>query len=193
MRAATTSRAWLKKVYQGPSGSDECTDVYAVERVGEAQDMKADDHTKSIGAIVTNLQALETVIRYFLLRVNRQVPDFPEPGAKDTSITYLTDYRSLRSLITSYNDKLTDAEARYAVDLEAVIKIRDALAHGRLVTTSELPATLWKFGEPVNGRVPIEFCEVMTLDYMTKTWKMIHRERGKVADCFNARGYEGLR
>jgi hypothetical protein len=155
--------------------------------------MKAEEHTKSVGAIVTNLQALETVIRYFLLKANGQVLDFPKPGAKDTSITYLTDYRSLRGLVRLYNEKLTDAEAQYTVDLEAVLKIRDAFAHGRLVTTSELPATLWKFGEPVNGRVPIEFSEVLTLDYLTKTWKMIDKERGKVVDCFKARQYEGLR
>jgi hypothetical protein len=155
--------------------------------------MKTEEHTKSVGAIVTNIQALETVIRYFLLKANGQVPDFPNPGAKDTSITYLTDYRSLGGLIRLYNEKLTDAEILYAVDLEAVLKIRDAFAHGRLVTTSELPATLWKFGEPTNGRVPIEFCEVLTLDYLTKTWKMIDGERGKVVTCFEARRYEGLR
>jgi hypothetical protein len=123
--------------------------------------MKVEDHTKSVGAIVTNLQALETVLRYFLLKANGQQVDFPKPGAKDTSITYLTDYRSLRALIRSYNESLTEAEAKYGIDLEAVMKIRDAFAHGRLVTTSELPATLWKFAEPVNGRVPIEFCEVL--------------------------------
>jgi hypothetical protein len=105
------------------------------------------------------------------LKANGQASDFPKKGEKDTSITYLTDYRSLRGLIRLYNEKLTDAEAHYMVDIEAVLKIRDAFAHGRLVTTGELPATLWKFGEPVNGRVPIEFCEVLTLDYLTKTWK----------------------
>jgi hypothetical protein len=158
----------------------------------EGHKMKVEDHTKSVGAIVTNLQALETVLRYFLLRANAQQPDFPKPGAKDTSITYLTDYRSLRALIRSYNEKLTEAETKYAIDLEAVVKIRDAFAHGRLVTTTELPATLWRFGQPVNGRVPIEFCEVLTLDYMTKAWKMIDSERGKVVECFKSRRYEGL-
>jgi hypothetical protein len=54
--------------------------------------MKVEDHTKSVGAIVTNLQALETVLRYFLLKANGQPPDFPKMGVKDTSITYLTDY-----------------------------------------------------------------------------------------------------
>jgi hypothetical protein len=155
--------------------------------------MKVEEHTKSIGAIVTNLLALETVIRYFLLKADGQQLDFPEAGAQDTGITYLTDYRSLRGLIILYNDKLTDAESQYRVDHEAVLKIRDALAHGRLLTTSELPATLWKFGQAVNGRVPIEFCEIMTLEYMSRTWKMIDRERGKVVDCFKARKYKGLR
>jgi hypothetical protein len=133
--------------------------------------MKAEEHTKSVGAVVTNLQALETVIRYFLLKANGQAPEFPKLGAKDTSITYLTDYRSLGGLVRLYNEKLTNGEAQYTVDLEAVLKIRDAFAHGRLVTTSELPATLWKFGEPMNGRVPIEFCQVLTLDYLTRLGK----------------------
>jgi hypothetical protein len=155
--------------------------------------VKAEEHTKSVGAIITNLQALETVLRYFLLKENGQPPDFPKPGARDTSINYLTDYRSLRTLIRLYNEKLSSGETQYAVDPEAVLKIRDAFAHGRLVTTSELPVTLWKFGEPINGRVPIEFCEVLTPDYLTKTWKMIDNERGKVVDCFKARKYQGLR
>jgi hypothetical protein len=162
-------------------------------RANEKEEMKAEEYTKSVGAVVTNLQALETVVRYFLLKANGQASDFPKQGAKDTSITYLTDFRSLRGLIGLYNEKLTDAETQYMVDIEAVLKIRDAFAHGRLVTTGELPATLWKFGEPVNGRVPIEFCEVLTLDYLTKTWKMIDSERGKVVACFKARQYEGLR
>jgi hypothetical protein len=155
--------------------------------------MKAEEHTKNVGAIVTNLQALETVLRYFLSKANGQVPDFPTQGSVDVSITFLTDYSSLKGLIRSYNEKLTDAEAQYAVDIETVISVRDAFAHGRLVTTSELPATLWKFGEPINGRVPVEFCEVLTVDYLTRTWKMIHAERGKVVACFQARGYKGLR
>jgi hypothetical protein len=45
----------------------------------------------------------------------------------------------------------------------------------------------------MNGRVPVELSEVLTLDYLTRTWKMIDAERGKVVACFQARGYEGLR
>src|SRR5262245_10572124 len=113
--------------------------------------MKVEDHTKNVGAIVTNLQALETVLRYFFLKLNDQEPDFPKQGSVDASITFLTDYRSLKGLIRAYNEKLTADERQYSVDLEAVTRVRDAFAHGRLVTTDQLPATLWKFGEPVNG------------------------------------------
>jgi hypothetical protein len=35
--------------------------------------MKAEEHTKNVGAIVTNIQALETVLKYFLLKVNNRL------------------------------------------------------------------------------------------------------------------------
>ena len=70
--------------------------------------MKTEDHTKWVGAIVTNLQALETVLRYFLLTANGQAAEFPKLGAKDTVINFLTDYRSLGNLMMLYNEKLTE-------------------------------------------------------------------------------------
>src|ERR1700674_738157 len=41
------------------------------------------DHTYQVGGIVTNLQALEAVLRYFLLRLERQQLQFPKPGDAD--------------------------------------------------------------------------------------------------------------
>jgi hypothetical protein len=155
--------------------------------------MKPEDHTKWVGAILTNLQALETVLRFFLLTVNGQAKEFPKPGAKDTVINYLTDYRSLGNLMMLYNEKLNEKETEYAVDIESVVLIRDAFAHGRLVTVSDLPATLWKFGQPTNGRVPIEFSQVLTLNWLTEKSKFIDDQREKVVACYKARGLGGLR
>ena len=42
--------------------------------------MKAEDHTKGVGAIVTNLQPIETVLRYFLAKMNNEVIEFPKVG-----------------------------------------------------------------------------------------------------------------
>ena len=39
------------------------------------------------------------------------------------------------------------------------------------------PLTLWKFGPPKSGRVSIEYNEVLTVDWLDKTWKMINQQK----------------
>jgi hypothetical protein len=119
--------------------------------------LKAEQHTQGVGAIVTNLQALETVLRYFLLRLHRQEPQFPKIGDREAKKTYLTRFISLGPLIRTYNKALNDEEEKFKVD-KGVLLIRDAFAHGRLETRNELPACLWKFGSSKKGRVKVEFC-----------------------------------
>jgi hypothetical protein len=154
--------------------------------------MKAEEHTQGVGAIVTNLQALETVLRFFLLRLRKQDPTFPKPGEGKVKKTYLTRWIALDKLIRNYNKVLDANEQKYKVDKE-VVRIRNAFAHGRLVTPDEIPAHLWKFGRSKNGHVEVEFCEELTPEWLKSKWLMIDRERQKVVDCFKARGYEGLR
>jgi hypothetical protein len=150
------------------------------------------DHLVLVGGIVMNLQALETVLRYFLLRLNRQDPQFPQSGDSDASETVLTNYTSLDYLIDQYNKALLEAEQKFAVSTEAV-KIRDAIAHGRLLSVlRQPPYRLWKFGKPKDNRVPVEFCEELTVEWLRAKSDMIFAEKQKVLDCFNARGYKGL-
>jgi hypothetical protein len=153
--------------------------------------LKPEDHTQWVGAIVTNLQALETCLRYFLVRLRKQDPQFPKVGDRDAKKTYMTRYLSLGKIIRKYNSVLNPTEVKYRVN-EEVVHIRDAFAHGRLVTPTELPARLWKFGNSKNGRITIEFSEELTLDWLKSKALMIAGEKDKVVECFNARGYEGL-
>ena len=141
-----------------------------------------------MGAIVTNLQALETVLRYFLAKLRNEVVEFPEPGDQTAKFSYLTRHTSLGKLIRTFNEALAEAEKKFEVDI-GVVHIRDAIAHGRLVTTKELPLRLWKFGPRRNGHVDIEFSEELTADWLKNTSTMIEREKQKVVDCFTARGY----
>jgi hypothetical protein len=55
--------------------------------------------------------------------------------------------------------------------------------------------SLFKIGQSQakKGRVEIEFCEELTIEWLKSTALMIDGERQKVVDCFQARGYEGLR
>jgi hypothetical protein len=75
------------------------------------------------------LQALETVVRFFLLKANGQAPDFPKTAAKATSITY-TDYRSLRSLVRLNNENLTGAQAHICVRLSTHVASADDSGNG---------------------------------------------------------------
>ena len=130
--------------------------------------MKAEDHTKGVYLIVTNLQALETVLRYFLAKMEDEVIEFPRPGDTTVKLSYVTRYISLGKLIKTYNAALTDAEQNFAVDA-GLVHVRDAIAHGRLVTTRELPFRLWKFGAHKGGYVEIEFSEELTEDWLRTT------------------------
>jgi hypothetical protein len=50
--------------------------------------MEWQEHMHQVGAIVTNLQALETGLRRFLLEVNGQRMQFPKGGAADAAETF---------------------------------------------------------------------------------------------------------
>jgi hypothetical protein len=114
--------------------------------------LEAKEHTEGVGTIVTNLQALETVLRYFLLRLHGEEVSFPKVGDRKAKITQLTRWVSLGPLIKEYNSALKQEEKKYCVDT-TVVRIRDAFAHGRLLTSKEIPARLWKFGAEKKGQV----------------------------------------
>jgi hypothetical protein len=155
--------------------------------------LKAEEHTQGIGAVITNLQALETVVRYFLARRHEQDIQFPNIGDEEAAENYLTRWVGLDKLAKNYNGALTAEEAKFKVQREEVVRIRDAFAHGRLLTSAQIPARLWKFSQARQGKVRVEFSEELTPEWLKKTWLMIDGERQKVMDCFKARGYQGLR
>jgi hypothetical protein len=151
------------------------------------------DHPHLVGCIITNLQALETVLRRFLMEVNGERMEFPKPEDSDAAETQLTGYLSLNRLVGRFNEALKDSEKNFAVD-EGVVRIRDAFAHGRLITYDQFPTRLWKFGVATKDhRVPIEFCEELTVEWLTGKSNWIERQKQNVVDCFKARGYHGLR
>jgi len=153
--------------------------------------LKAEDHTQWVGAIVTNLAALETVLRRYLVAARSQNAPFPKPGDRDAKKSYLTGYFFLNELIKKYHNTLTDQEAKFRVDTR-VVGIRDAFAHGRMVTETGLPFHLWKFGRASKGRVPVEFSKELTTDWLKETALMIEREKEKVVQCFKSRDFKGL-
>jgi hypothetical protein len=153
--------------------------------------MDHNDHVAGVGAIVTNLQALETSLRFFLGRRYNQDLEFPKPADTSARQSYLTAFAPLGELIEDYNKSLTSAEEHFKIDFDAV-RLRDALAHGRLVLPEPpvWPATLWKFGKVKEGRMPVEFCKTLTVDWMREQYTRIQKQHDTVVACFALRGYK---
>lgn len=162
-------------------------------RDGAEGELRAEEHLRLTGGIVMNLQALELTLRLFLLKARKQSIDWPKPT--DTLIleNYVTNQLSMAPVIDDFNRELTDAEKlKFTVD-KTVVDVRDAIAHGRLVTPTEgFPATLWKFGKLKDGRVPATNI-TLSKNWLVKTSNHIDAQRGKVLECFKSRGYEGFR
>ena len=158
-------------------------------------ELTADDYNRKIGAIIMNLQALETVIRFFFFRKNGEQHPFPKPGGERyVPSTSLTKYCQLRKWVRKFNSGLKQEElTKYSIS-EDIVEIRDAIAHGRLLAPDppSLPYTLWKFGEAVDGQVEVKMSKVLTAEWLDNTSKLIAAEKEKVVHCFKARGYQGL-
>jgi hypothetical protein len=151
-------------------------------------------HTAGVGSIITNLQALETVLRSFLVERYDQCAAFPKMGHTTACRNYLTAYDSLGSLISDYHGLLEEHEKKFSID-PTVVLVRDALAHGRLISRGKDPSPpfkLWKFGKVKDGKVQVEFSQILSEDWLKATWILIDAERQKIFDCAKARGYKRL-
>jgi hypothetical protein len=73
-------------------------------------------HMNGVGNIVTNLQALETVQRGFLVERFGQCAGFPKMGDKIACRNYLTAYVSLGDLIDDYHRDLSEQENKFSID-----------------------------------------------------------------------------
>ena len=159
-------------------------------------DAKKDDnddpvmqHAKMLGQLITNLHSLELFIRVFLHHKN-PAPPFELPICSDNTkdihagsnipVNHLTNYDSLGSLIDQYNIEMNEHE-RDKLD-RSIVTLRDAIAHGRVFTYSpDVPPSLVKFSKPNKNTVRVEFCEVMTPDWL-------HAQNVKVVSAINTIG-----
>jgi hypothetical protein len=74
------------------------------------------DHAQLVGAIITNLQALETVLRYHSMGSKAREVQFPTVGAPDALENDLTSYVSLGKLVKRFNNSLKAEEQQFNVD-----------------------------------------------------------------------------
>jgi hypothetical protein len=154
--------------------------------------MDGNDHTCGLGMIIGNLHALEFCLRVFLCEAHSQQIEFPSDATMSVPETFISNWDSLGQLIDKYNASLSLSESHMSVD-KAVVETRDAIAHGRLMASAEaFPLTLYKFGKPVAGRVPLAAAEVITKAWLGTNRIAVREQLAKVRQCGKVRGYSAV-
>lgn len=157
--------------------------------------MSLDEHATSIGQIVTNLQSLELVLRLFLGETHQEKIEFPDPKAVSVPLTHLTNYDTLGRLIRKFNKALNEDERKqFSVD-EAVVNVRDAIAHGRIVGAyPNPPYMIYKFGspDPHSRFVPVERREFMDDAWIDRNRQLVADQLQRVVGAARSRNYKFL-
>lgn len=133
-----------------------------------------------LGKLVNQLQTMELLLRVFLHN-NRAKS---EPRADVSAIesaregelvpeNALTNYDTLPQLISKVNAHLDAKKRDLRID-PALVRLRDALAHGRVYANQpSLPFHILKFGRASDGMVPVEINEVVTAEWIVTQRKKV--------------------
>ena len=158
-------------------------------RTMAARDPAMAEYDEALGRLVSSLQTLELLMRLFLhskgpaggSSADLDALERALPGAL-VPLDAFTDYRSLGQLISACRN----VRGGPVVDA-AIVRLRDALAHGRVYAKSAGPPLhLLKFGKQQGGMVPIEYNESISLDWLARQQAFCDRQLQSVYDSLNA-------
>jgi hypothetical protein len=152
-------------------------------------------YAELIGEVVINQLSLEHVLRIFLATANKEEIKLFSQITLPCKETYYTNYDQLEALLKKYVGSLTKDECKFAINKkgrDSIIKVRHALAHGRLWSdeASGHPLRLVKPNRPSEGKIiSFDFDETLTEDFLSKHINVISATISKIFDCGKKRGY----
>gem|GEM_PF-4609558 len=124
------------------------------------------------GELWVNYLSLELIIRFCL-----QIQEFKSKKELDSTFgsalkckegdeldeNHFTNFKNPTELINLFNEKFP----KECLDKDRILRIRHALAHGRMLATNEGgPWTVYKFSPPTNNRVTAEIVQVLDDEYL---------------------------
>lgn len=191
--------AWV--INGGPINAPrEVTHVMPAELPGPPGAYSLHDHTLALGKLVTNLLSLEAALRFFLSDTDA-ANGLPQASlgellrarlGQSFELCALTDYGALGALIDRYNERVLPRAVSLKINREELVTLRDALAHGRLVSSEPAPPlTLFKFTRPLPGAATVT---VAVAERLTPEWFRHHTSRifREVQNVTEARQLFGL-
>jgi len=147
--------------------------------------MTIDEYASKLGKFWINFNSLELLLRMYLTKHNRET----EVGLEidiggSCPLSHLTNYDTFETLAEKYNATLALADR---IDVSDIVRLRDAIAHGRVLTKAHLPdfpLTVVKFSKPDRGRgtVNVTFKEVLTASFLDRCINNAYSTARKVAD-----------
>jgi len=153
--------------------------------------MTLEEHTLELGKLQINFHSLELLLRLFLTETNGEEIKIPTIGQTSIELTHLTNYDSLGQLITKYNN-LTNKTPNFQID-PLIVNIRDAIAHGRLISLIEAPPLrLFKFDKPKDGLVNLTFDETLDRSWFDKSRAYLFKQIEKIQKCARTRGLKSI-
>ena len=153
---------------------------------------KIPDHIEWMGKLVVNLQSLEFALRAFLHNcetgwANQGGPSFLDNLTEGQQLeeNAFTDYDQLKDLVRKYNHEVESKNTDLKVD-PGVVRIRDALAHGRIAGLSPSlnePLRLVKYDKPTKGRVHVTDYHILTKEWFDEKIKWVYQSIKNVRDA----------
>lgn len=145
--------------------------------------MTLEEYTFGLGKLIVNLHSLEFALRAFLW--NRQggsswkFLDNLQEG-NTVSENAFTNYDTLKELIAKYNNLVTSVSSDLCVDSQ-LVKLRDALAHGRVASnTPQPPLRLLKFDKPSRGTVKVTHSVLVDENWLAAQTTRVRVEMEKI-------------
>jgi hypothetical protein len=137
-----------------------------------------DDYALKLGSFWINFNSLELMLRLYLTKKNSEPEIGLELEAGDSCpATHLTNYDTFEVLARKYN---AIVDANHRLDVSTIVKLRDAIAHGRVTTKTEVPMTVVKYSKPnkTTGAVTVEFKEILSAELLDQCksdmFQMVH-------------------
>ena len=158
------------------------------------------NYPTNLGRLEVNLRSLEVVIRIFLLTNeigHKETTKFLQSLRtlkmdQEVEINQFTSYDPLNKLIEKYNEIVSKLYSELIINTD-IIKLRDALAHGRAFYLEQSPPyttmLLLKFSDPNKNKTTlkpkVEISDVMTKHWLDEKIKWTQNEYKKVIEASN--------
>ena len=90
----------------------------------------------------------------------------------------VTDWRSFGALCDAYNEEVGSADA---IDFSEMVRLRDALAHGRVTGDSQGRLVVTKYSKPKNGLVRVEIRQELDSSFLQRLSEESHKMCVKIS------------